>query len=86
MVKEDLIEVLGFEPKTGGSYIFEKECFYRPSWISGMYITSSRIMWHPKDNWIKIEYMLEAEYEKFFEGSIETKEDFKTLLKLISYE
>jgi len=86
MNKEELINLLGFEPKNGGSYIFEKESFYRPNWLVGMHISKTRLMFHPKDNWIKIEYMLENNWEKFFEGSVESIKDLKIILKSISYE
>ena len=86
MNKELITEVLKFPHKNGGSYYWEKECFYRPNWLIGTYIQASRILFHPKDNWVKIEYKLEGEWEKFFEGSIDNIEDFKTVLKLISYE
>lgn len=87
MVKQDVIDVLGFEPKNGGSYIFEKKAFYRPNFISGEYVTATRLWFHPKNNWIKIEYeMNQGDYEKFFEGSIELKEDLIKVLKLIEYE
>lgn len=86
MNKQDVIDILGFEPKNGGSYFFEKEAWFRPDWISGMYVSATKVMFHPNNNWMKIEYKLEGEWEKFFEGSIETKEDLVKLLKQIGYE
>lgn len=86
MVKQDVIEVLGFEPKIGGSYFFEKESFFRPGWLIGYYVTATKVMFLPRDNWFRIEYKVEDEWEKFFEGSLETKEDLIKLLKQIGYE
>lgn len=89
MNKDLLKDYLQIEPRRGGSYIFEKECFYRPEWISGCFITKSRIFYHPNNNWIKVEYLLTDHvdnWDKFFEGSINNIEDFKLMLKMIGYE
>lgn len=86
LTKEFIQEYLGIEYKRGGSYRFEEERCFRPNWITGVHIQKSRLLFHPYNSWIKIEYFIEGEWEKFFEGSVETEEEFKSLIKMVGFK
>lgn len=86
LTKEFIQEYLGITRKNGGSYFFEEERTFRPNWITGVHISRSRLLFHPNDYWVKIEYFIEGNWGKFFEGSVETEEDFKTLIKITGFK
>jgi hypothetical protein len=78
--KEDIESVLNIKPFLGGSYVFEKDCNFRPDWLTGVYVSKIRIYFHPENTWVRIEYLIEKEWEKFFEGSLKNKSELKNLL------
>ena len=84
--QEDIERELKISPKRGGSYIFEKDSCFRPNWINGVHVMKTRIYFHPINTWTKIEYYIENEWEKFFEGSIKNISEFRILLKQVGYE
>jgi len=78
--KNDIESVLNIKPFLGGSYVFEKDCNFRPDWLTGVYVSKIRIYFHPENTWVRIEYLIEKEWEKFFEGSLKNKSELKNLL------
>jgi hypothetical protein len=86
LTKKFIQEYLNIEPKNGGSYFFEEERTFRPNWITGVHIQKSRLLFNPHDTWVKIEYFIEGKWEKFFEGSVETTEEFISVIKMVGFK
>lgn len=88
-----------FKYQRGASHFFTGETLFRPDWLSGYHLRTVRIIYYYHTylgDDVMTSLIIEAsqsssdqegiEYERFYEGSCPTFEDFETIIRLLKFE